>query len=359
MLKLPLARNRSQRRGVEIEMNTSRAQSFYNRSSYLERNRDVIKRVHNFPRLLFGSLTLTAFALVHAASTEIPDFRVAPLLDLAHDVSIGSAQEKSDFAQIALQEMAFAFESEANRLRDYYADNPHVDREETSWIRSTMNYATFLRALASSAQSFSLVDIYPQSHGEIMLRIDGTPVIIGGPRPKDNAALEQAIVDGYCQLWPCEHSESKVAQSRAIIDRASHIEGNWSFSASQGPVFETDDGLLFVFSDSNGLSWKKRQCLQVVEELRLLAYSIRYLAERGFPIDWQAVSITSTGVGYPNKVTVNRRGDHAMIRIPSLYQSPGLLQIGLPWVRARVEGRKHQQRFIQAERLLAQVTPYQ
>lgn len=359
MLKLPLASNRSQWHNVEPRINIVLLTFVNITKSSVKRTCDITKIVCKFAWAGCLSITVNAFFVAHAVGTDSPHFRIAPLLDLAHDISKGSAQEKSDFALIALEEMAFAFEHEAKRLRDYYADNPQVDREDSSWIRSTLDYAVFLRALATSVQSFSLIDIYPQAHGEVMLRIDGTPVIIGGPRPKDSAALERAIVDGYCQLWPCEQAESRVAQSRSILEQASHIEGNWSFSTSQGPVFETDDGLHFVFSDSNGLSWKKMQCLTVIEELRLLAYSVRYLTDRGFVVDWKAITITSTGVGYPNKVSVNRRGDHAMIRVPSLHQSPGLLHLALPWIRAHVEGRAYQQRFVQAERLLAEVTPHQ
>jgi hypothetical protein len=249
--------------------------------------------------------------------------------------------------------MAAVFDHAADELRDYYLQNPDADREDASWIRGTRNYAAFLRSLIDPRRVLADVEVLPQARGEVMLRIGASTVMISSPRPSQYAALEAAIVTRYCDVWPCDTAGQRLAKSRSLLEEAQRTSGNWSFSDGHGPVFETEDGLEFSFADGNGLRWKKARCETLVRELRLVAYSIRHLSERGFYVDWNAISVSGSSPEHPQRVAINRTGDHAMIRIPTLQRTPDLLRRSLPWIRAQVEDRAYRQRFADAEQLLS------
>ncbi|MCO6411724.1 MAG: hypothetical protein J5I92_03180 [Thiogranum sp.] len=316
-----------------------------------------------FGRRLSGYLLAAALspgiAPVGAAAPQAPavDPGVLPwqLNAVATQLQGAAAELRADLAGIALDELATAYAQEALKAR---GDQQHhtADRELQRWADAVDRLATHLATLAESVTSLTAVHIDVSPEHSLYLVIDGEPVVVSGPRTDRQAALEQRILERFCNLHSCAQLFAGNARIASLPTRApAPANPHWRFSDAAGPVCSSGDGLDFAFRDSNNLLHKRSVCKRVIDELNTLAEAIAYHSAGGARIDWDALAIRGASAEGAHEVQISRDGStlRMPLHLPLLTAAPRLLEEARPWLTARIDGRQQRVVIENAEQLLA------
>ena len=261
-------------------------------------------------------------------------------LHLARRIEVGTADEKSEFARVALEEMGFAFSEEAQKAREQKPDPKKPYNEEKDprkWAAGTDAYASRLFAMSESIVMGATVDVLVTPEGAVMLTVDGKNVIVSGPRIDKPELLENLIIDRICLDPDC----ASVASSTFTTAASGFVSGRWNFTDPGAPVFTTSNGLNFLFEDDTNIAAKEQACTALAAELNSIVQSLKNLLVQRKSVDWSAIAVQPDTVESGLQILrINLNGDFIKLVLPQLLQAPYVLQSALPWVRSQVEGRR-------------------
>ena len=262
---------------------------------------------------------------------------------------------RADLAYAAISELAAAFAFESRLARQEMQQQPG-QRKLGRWAVAVENLASELDELAQTVTTQSSVRTGFGPGNSLYLVVDNKPVVISGPRAKDQADLEKRIVLRFCSMHPCKQLIPLPRMSDAnpvVSTRATNTQ--WSFSEDAGPVCRTDDGLVFQFDNASDLRRKREACARVVAELQLLATEIIQHKQKGARVNWKAMKITTLPLGGPHEIQLNNDGDALNLYVPALAAAPDLFTLLRPWLAANVSGVDHRVVISDAEILLPPV----
>lgn len=286
----------------------------------------------------------------------------SPLTHLASSLVDAPAPLRVDLAQAALIELSATYTQEAQRARDDLRRNPR-NRDLRRWADAIDRLATEQSTLAASLTLATPVDVSIGPDHDLHLNIAGKPVVIAGPRPREQAALERRILERYCNLNLCDPIALAALPSRngTLAIRGPHsssaiaeLDGTntrWSFSPA-GPSCATEDGLEFQFSNADSLRQKRKLCAQIAAELQQLSAAIARQMTLGITVDWNALRIqpvTELGI---HRVVLNASGTNIELQIPNLNALPELFDMVRPWLVAKVRGEIYHLVVVNADRLM-------
>lgn len=287
--------------------------------------------------LATGNKTSTAKPAQHKAPRSLLGGSSEEFVALARRVISGTEGERAEFARIALEEMAAAFQQEAERALETKPDpSKPVDKDHDphKWAAGTNAFAGRLFALADAVSTGATVDINIEQEGTVILTVDGSAVIVSGPYIDKPQIIEKRITDRVCLDPGC--------QSLATADYgfgSGTIGGRWSFSDTNAPVFVANNGLNFLFEDKNNLAEKERACAELGAELDNVVQSIKNLLWQHQTVDWSALAVREDNMDATEQILrVNKNGDFVKLSLPRLVKAPYVLQSAMPWVRSQVEG---------------------
>jgi hypothetical protein len=302
-----------------------------------------------------GLLILLLYCLPHctAAAREPDAASLTPAYQLdALAMSLADAPDtlRADLAYIAIDELAAAYASEADRARNEAGNQPGK-RDLRRWANAVEDLALELSALAETVSGATPVQLGISPESSIYLIVDGKPVVVNGPRPREQAALEQRVVRRFCKLNPCDQliDTDLVSQSSPA---APITAPHWSFSEEKGPICGTVDGLAFQFRSIENLRQKRQTCARVVAELYLLTTEIARHKAGGTHVEWNGLVIHGVPGEAQQLVQLNSDGDTLQLPLPSLAGKADLIELLLPWLAAKVNGVDHHLEVSDAERLL-------
>lgn len=303
--------------------------------------------------LLICSIPITpaSAATTHTALTRLADSLVG-----------APAPLRADLAQAALLELSAAYAREAQRAREDLRNRPGKT-DLRRWANAIDNLAADYASLAATITPMTPVDVSIGPDHDLHLTVDGQPVVVAGPRPREQAALEQRILVNYCTLNLCdpgEYASTAVSLgSNIAISISPYASGagdnavitRWSFSPI-GPSCGTDDGLEFQFANADVLRQKRTLCTAIVTELQQLAALITRQAAMGIAVDWNALRIEPIDSG-AQQVNLNSGGTTIDMPLPFLVALPELFELARPWLAAKVRGETFHLVLINADRLMA------
>ncbi len=262
---------------------------------------------------------------------------------------------RADLAYAAISELAAAFALESRLARQEMQQQPG-QRKLARWAVAVESLAAELDKLAQTVTTQSTVRTGFGPGNSLYLIVDDKPVVISGPRMKDQADLEKRIVSRFCSLHSCEQliPLPQLSDMEPILNtRATQTQ--WSFSEDAGPICSTDDGLVFQFDNASDLRRKREACARVVAELQLLATEIIRHKKKGTRVNWKAVKIETLPLGGPHEIRLNNDGDALNLYVPALAAAPDLFILLGPWLAANVSGVDHRVMISDAETLLPPV----
>lgn len=294
-------------------------------------------------------------SLAHATPTAPVS---SPLRHLAQELANAPSPLRADLAMIALEELAQAYHQEAQRARSDQARQPQ-DSGLRRWRMAVENLALELNQLAREITPYTPVQISVGADQSLALKIANRSVLLSNPRPREQVALEQRVLQRYCELNGCDPridagyiTTRPFATDAELSDQTtdSSLAGTtpqWRFNQHNGPICETEDGLEFQFRDLTGLSNKRLACKRIVSELRQLANALQ-----NQPIDWSALSIRGASQSALQRVVINYNGDELTLPLPALAASPQLFDMVHPWLAAQLRGQRYHLVIINAEWLM-------
>ena len=302
--------------------------------------------------IVFLGLVLVSSQTQSLASTS--KAMPAVVVQLARELHDSPYPMRSDFAWLALTQMAEFYTGEAARAR---RELRHTSRAGgvSSWAAAVEDYARKIDALANSMTTETSIVISVDSTNNVFVYVDGQPVIITGAIGGQQSAYEQRVLERFCILYVCEDLLPELEYSErdlpAIVTETDASTAYWSFSQYTGPVCMTNDGLEFQFQQMSDMGEKRVACTRVVAELSELARAIAREQQQGKRINWETLEILPAPADEPQRVRLAARVE-VRLELPMLSGKPKLLAIVRPWLMARVRGDTYSLVVLNADRLM-------
>lgn len=302
----------------------------------------------------------TLVADVHIYNVEDSELRIYPtditltmrqkhaaLNDLALMMNQGTAEDRTDFARIALYEMAVMYEEEALR-QDKSGENNGIGL--IRWRNETAALASSLYNVADSIDLTTPVDISIADTGEIHLSIYEKLYILSSPLINKPYLLDERIINNICRMRYCDpeiYSVEKVTNKRTI-----KIDANWVISENEKPRYVTSDGLNFVFDNIEKRSKKQIASLKVIKEIKLISETLKEARQKGVLIEWDTMTIRPLLGSYDYRINVNQFGDTVYVKLPELHHITDWQPQVMPWIHAQVNEKPIDQ-YVDADEFLA------
>lgn len=297
-------------------------------------------------RALRGALAGVCLLLPAAVPAVAGDTVLARLA-----TSLAGAPEpvRADFAAVALGEVLAAHEQELERLSAPGQVSRRELAKQARWARALEEYLAGMYAARDAVDAGQAVEIRVAPPEPVQLLVGRQLVPLTSPRIDNPAALDESIVHVYCETFACD---PQVLGSRPppppVLLAAS---GGWSFQ--DGPTtYETADGLGFIFPDASDRAAKERAVAEVHREFRRLVQVVANAERSGRAVDYDLLEVRDSGRGDDHRVILVRGGTGIRAFLPLLAQSPELVALARPWIRARVRGVSYRQVFPRADLLL-------
>jgi len=302
---------------------------------------------------------------VHVYTIDTPELKVyqgnvpltqqqkhIALIYVADQMQQGSVYDLMDFAKTALKEMAFSFEDEAEKSNNEILENPDDRKKLYRWTHSTLEYAKYLHVVSDSINELTPIEIITDSSGELLIIVDNQPFFIISPSLHAPDMLDQEIINAVCQTRDCQLELigfEEEPDTKTIV-----IEADWQLTDRSRPEYVTVDGLHFIFNDIKNRSDKQNACLKIIKELKLVIDLLTQAHEDGLYIDWKHITMQQVGDKKRYKLVMNRAGESILIEAAELANSPDLIVLVSPWLKAKVYKKKYHQ-YIEADKLFANI----
>jgi len=259
-------------------------------------------------------------------------------------------EERADFALVALSELIDAYSRETAQARAELL-RTGGNRDLSRWVRAVDDLILKLQGLLDALSPETPVQIIERDAETVYLIVDGSPVLLNGPRVSDRAMLEQRVVERFCSRNYCDDLfEDELPRATALATLAS--PPLWRFSDQGGPVCASGNGLELQFRSASDLRQKREICTRVVAELNSLVTALRGSVGDGKPVDWNYLAIHPDPGTDLQRVIFNAAGDYLLLSLPSLSGAEQFFRASLPWVAARVEDKSYNLVILNAEEKL-------
>lgn len=306
------------------------------------------RRTWILPIALCASLLPTS-ALVTAAdpaSRERPkpdtpvETRPSALQRLADQLSERPSEERVAFARTALQEMIATY-LEAIEAPPAKPGSPQDRHKLASWRAGAYAYVEQLRGELRAIDRGATVDVLLGPLRTPQILIDGRPVLMEAPRPREALAMETRIVAAHCLAHDCVDPDAEPPVAPPV---RSSEEGDWRFDAKQGALYVIEDGIVCLYVDVANRAEKESLCRELAAEARRLLSALREARQAAALIDWDAIHVSGSPGDEMQAVVLNAQGQYLELSLPRLVTSTDLSDLVVNWARARLAGQPQELR---------------
>ena len=240
---------------------------------------------------------------------------------------------RMEFASLALTELADAYLSEADLAQ---ADQQGNLVKKRRWSRAVQRFADQLLLLKMQVEQDQDVSFQLSSATETVVEASGQQAMLSYPRPGQQLAFEQKLLEVFCQQRDCSSLSSTVPASEPK-PVATDITPDWAFT--EDGLECSFQGLSFRFAFDQASGNLREHCIALFREVGRLTHELSDLQQFGVVIDWQDISIQPTRIAEEQAVQLNASGDTVLLPIPLLQANPKLLPLLLPWLAERLQGK--------------------
>lgn len=272
---------------------------------------------------------------------------------------------RADFAGVALWQLTGAYYAEADLARQDSQPptvTPVTERalqKKRHWSAVVDQYAGRLADVQRQVEAGAKVSFALSPVTEAMLQVADEQVMLAHPRPEQQAAFEQLVLEQFCQLRDCwvltgwsEFADSRdlsVAADGAISalgDQSSigmqqtsstqaSITPSWEFTAAGSACSYA--GIRLRFQRDDNLGALRQLCRDLFGEVAAVRDGLWQQQQYGVEVEWSALAFSQPSVetGEP-MLKLNRAGDLLRVDAPLLRGRTALLQALKPWLAAQV-----------------------
>jgi hypothetical protein len=288
--------------------------------------------------LLMCTLALQPAMARQSGAEDIPVPPTSQINRLAIALVDAPGALRADFATAAIAEMVADYNEEARQARRE-ARGGAGSRDLARWSVAVDAYVEELTMIADRVHADTPIGMTIGADNTIILDIDGRPVLVSSPRPREQSALEQRVLTRFCDQHPCKELIADYQPPHPPTAATRDPEIVWNFSQQAGPTCSTSEGLEFQFRDLQDLRQKRTACASVVRELNVLATALAWHIANGDHIDWNRLVIHGSPDGAVQQVELAAGGDTVRLPLPALASTPRLFKLVRPWLAAKAQGQ--------------------
>jgi hypothetical protein len=253
-------------------------------------------------------------------------------LRTVHGLITADSPAQSVFALVALAELAQVYMAEADLARQESIEAQAGKAKLRGWSVAVDQYADQLLALHEGISAGVPASLSIGTDQVVIVEVDERRVMLNHPRIGQQAAFEQRLLADFCARQSCNELRAAQGAQTPIPVTASTVSPVWLFSGD-GPVCQ-HQGISVQFSGEGELAWNKSICKQLLQEAQNLAVEIAWQRLQGVRIDWARLAVQTTDQRPGHIVSLNAAGDSALVSLPLIHGSKGLLRDLTPWLRA-------------------------
>ncbi len=292
--------------------------------------------------LAWALLGVLWFARVAIAGEVDP--RGADLSRIAESLARESDVARYEFAAVALDVLIGDYRAVLERAYERTGKTAREQRKLYRWRAATGAFVEKLELAREQLEFGAALEVDATATGQVILYIDAQPIVAESPDVSAKGGFAGRIVDRYCGMFDCGDllalSDSDTLAADDERRFRDDIGGYWSFQWNRGPRYESDDGLIFEFSDSTDRARKQRAAEALVRELRHLARTLEDAVRNGHLVDWAYLEVREGEDGLGQRVMLNPRGDFLRLSLPLLSRINLLPPEILTWLHGRVRGKR-------------------
>jgi hypothetical protein len=246
---------------------------------------------------------------------------------------------RSDFALAVLSELIPAYRQEASRARSEFR-RASTAGDAPRWASAVDALVRDMQRLLDGLLPETPVQVSAQDAETLYVIVDGSPVLLAGPRVNEKARLEQRVLERFCSRNDCHDlmGDRQSERSPAAYPESAAL---WRFNDPAGPVCASGDGLELQFRDDSNLQEKRTACTALLAELNVLETQLRGMVGSGKTVDWNRLAIQPTAGSELQRIVVNGEGDYVLMSLPTLERAHRLFVQVLPWLAARVGDKRY------------------
>ena len=287
---------------------------------------------HPAGRVQRAGKLLLALVLAGVAPTSVfgaPAFAMnARYQQVLDTVSTGDLALRRRFAEVALRELIEANQAEIARAGS--------TQSERRWQAGAAQFVMRLQRIFERLERVQEITVVQGTHGEVRMALDTDQVMLSVPRRSQQDRFDRALATFFCHEVSCSQAAPELADMVHANGRA--VAREWLFSDQAPPLMMAADGLNCSFADTRHLRLKESACEGVMQELRLVAASLRAVTEQGGALDWNAFAVHYSPLDEALRVTYDRQGAYFNIELHYLVQAPEIWHEAIPWLQARLRG---------------------
>ena len=280
--------------------------------------------------VLFCSSPMAALAGGDEAAAS--RFQLTVLSLRAEDLAL-----RSDFASIALNQLAETFMAEADLARREARDAESPGKL-LGWSRAVDRYADDLLRLVDELEEGMPVEVSADQNSAVTLTVANRAIILTHPRSTQQAEFDQRVLAEFCSRNVCARLTKIDVEDEPIPVSATRVTPDWAFSL-EGPVCSHRD-VEVRFSSTADLARIRQICGQFFQELLTLATELAWQQRHGVRLDGGRWSIRPTTLRPEHLVTLNAAGDSVLVAIPLIYSSELLQRDIAPWLQECLDGAR-------------------
>ncbi|MFW5454617.1 hypothetical protein [Thioalkalivibrio sulfidiphilus] len=257
------------------------------------------------------------------------------LLQVVETLKEAPVQSHMAFASLTLEAMVQAYEEELGESGLARGADAARDRRLDRWRQAT---ALQLRELDQAWQWLNVAEevrVRADRQGQVMLLLDGRPVLVSWPRMRDQARREAELLQRFCADHPC--GETRAQGTARAVQGTDWVNGAWSFSQDRRPGWESETGVRCEYPDLRDREAREAQCRALALELDTLARVLAQVQREGGRIEWQTIRVHEEPGG-GQRVTVNAREDFLLLPLEAVSRHSLDWRATQRWLERRVRG---------------------
>jgi hypothetical protein len=271
-------------------------------------------------------------------ATEPRQLYVQPpvMVQVAEGLRDVASSARADYAALVVEALIEVYAEELEHSGLERARDAGRERRLVRWRQAMeMELARlhrFRRALVTTEDVLVEVD----RQGQVLLMVEGSPLLVSWPRVAGQAAREMELVQRYCALHACP-ALGEAGAARGIA-RAADVGGAWSISQMHGPGWESEGGVRCVFADLRDRASREDRCRALAADLETLSAVLERVVHDGGRVEWRKLRMEDEPGDGMQRVIVNERGDYLLLPLRALSVEPVNWRATLRWLERRATG---------------------
>ncbi|MEH6582686.1 MAG: hypothetical protein V7754_12175 [Halioglobus sp.] len=239
------------------------------------------------------------------------------------------------FANIALSELIQIYLAEADLARNEAHERDN-NQKLMRWAQAVDQFSSQLLLVLDDVDDGFPISLSVAATGPVGLTVADRIILLTHPRADQQRAYEQRVLSDFCSREKCLALLEPAESLAPIPVTTPYEQAQWSFSET-GPQCHSNSVAIQVrFANARQLPRLRALCTQLFFEVASLVAEIRWQMRHGVVVDWAVLSLTPTPGQPQHLLTLNSSGDSALLSLPLLYGTQGLLAILNNWLPAEV-----------------------